>query len=90
MAGRCASARVFPYAALRMSTAPQTAPAAGWDSKLKGCARRVHLATLDVLGPHPSPLPQIPAQGLAALWVSTFPEPGQLQHELKHTRPSSP
>ena len=31
-----------------------------WDAPLQGCAKRVHIATLDVLNPHLTLAPQIP------------------------------
>ena len=36
--------------------------APAWDAPLQGCAKRVHIATLDVLNPHLTPFPQIPAK----------------------------
>ena len=57
--------------------------APAWDAGLEGCSRCVHIATLDVLNPHLTQAPQIPAkagihgslpsQGQAEPFVGTFP-----------------
>ena len=57
------------------------APAESWDSELKSCARRIHLATLDTSNPHLSPLPPVPAQAGIHGSVS---DPGALVARIVH------